>query len=327
MVNDTVVQTLLACREPSVQYWVHTRLLDESPETEVNRVLQAEIRTSDRVNILLSEQQPDGSIPHHAYFKWAGAHWVLAMLAELGYPVGDARLLPLREQEYAWLLGDHHTKEYEKKRRKFGPERIRRCASQEGYAIFALHKLGLDDERLDVLLERLLECQWPDGGWNCDVSPAADTSSFHESWIPLRTLALLGNNRKDARLQEAACRAAEIFLQRGMFRRLHGGDIINPGFLTLHYPFYWRYTVLSGLIAIKEAGLIRDPRCSEALDWLQNRQLPGGGFPADVKFYRVTENPETSGSSLVGWGKASGKDMNEFVTAEALAVLHAAGRV
>ena len=84
--------------------------------------------------------------------------------------------------------------------------------------------------------------------------------------------------------------------------------------------------MLAGLKAITEAGMIHDPRCSEALDWLESRRLPGGGFPADRKFYRVTDNPETSGASLVGWGKANGRDMNEFVTAEAMAVLHAAGR-
>jgi len=324
---ESVIQSLVHSDEPSVRYSIRLKVLDEDAGTASMRALQEEIRTSERVHILLSEQMPDGSIPRRAYFKWAGPHWVLAMLAEMGYPAGDAGLLPLREQEYAWLLGDHHVIEYEKKRRKFGPERIRRCASQEGYAVYALHKLGLEDERLDILAARLLECQWPDGGWNCDVTVTADTSSFHESWIPLRALSALGRSRQDSRLLEAASWAAEIFLQRSMFRRLHGGEIINQGFLSLYYPFYWRYTVLSGLKAIMEAGMIRDPRCNEALDWLESRQLAGGGFPADTKFYRVTENPEISGGSLAGWGKANGKDMNEFVTAEALAVLHAAGRV
>lgn len=327
MVDEPIVQTLLTSSEPSVRYWVHTRVLDESPDTEAVLVLQEEISNSTRVQALLSQQQPDGSIPHHAYYKWAGAHWVLALLAELGYPVGDNKLVPLREQEYAWLLGAHHIREYEKKRREYGPERIRRCASMEGYAIYALHVLGLEDERLDMLVKRLLECQWPDGGWNCDSLKKADTSSFHETWIPLRALALLAHHRNDARLQETATRAADIFLQRGMFRRLHGGEIIHQDFLMLHYPFYWRYTVLAGLKAMTEAGMIRDPRCNEALDWLESRRLPGGGFPADKKIYRVTDKSEISGASLVGWGKANGKDMNEFVTTEALAVLHAAGRL
>ncbi len=325
--EQSIILELLTSAEPSIRYLVRTRLLDENPESEINQELREEIRKSPRVQSLLAEQQMDGTLPYHPYFKWAGAHWVLAMLAELGFPPGDTCLLPLREQTLDWLLGEHHTRENEKKRHKYGPARIRRCASQESYAIYALLTLGLADERIDILLERLLECQWPDGGWNCDKNLEADTSSFHETWLPVRALALAAHHKQAERLKKAALKAAEIFLQRGLFRRLHGGEIMHPGFMQLHYPFYWRYTVLSGLKTMAEIGLIHDPRCSAALDWLESRCLPTGGFPADVKFYRLTESPQTSGSSLVGWGKTNGKSMNEFVTAEALAVLHAAGRV
>jgi hypothetical protein len=75
-----------------------------------------------------------------------------------------------------------------------------------------------------------------------------------------------------------------------------------------------------------EVGCIHDPRCTEALDRLETRRLPGGGFPADTKFYRVSSS-ETSGVSRVSWGPATGEKMNEFVTAEALVVLRAAGRL
>ena len=141
----------------------------------------------DRVRQLLSERRPDGTIPHHPYGKWDGAHWVLVALADLDYPPGDADLVPLREQVLAWLFSDDHA---QKLRRCTIAGRTRMCASMEGNALFALLKLGLADDRVDALVRSLLDWQWPDGGWNCDKLPAAHTSSFMESLIPLRGLAI-----------------------------------------------------------------------------------------------------------------------------------------
>jgi hypothetical protein len=65
-----------------------------------------EIRSSPRVLRLLSDRGDDGCIPFHPYAKWRGAHWVLALMAELGYPPGDRSLIPLREQVLEWLFSD-----------------------------------------------------------------------------------------------------------------------------------------------------------------------------------------------------------------------------
>ena len=74
-----------------------------------------------------------------------------------------------------------------------------------------------------------------------------------------------------------------------------------------------------------EAGFIHDPRCRDALDLLESKRLPDGGFPAEESFYRVRAEPRT-GRELVDWGGVSKTRMNEFVTADALGVLGAAGR-
>jgi hypothetical protein len=63
----------------------------------------------------------------------------------------------------------------------------------EGNAVWSLTVLGLVDERTEELVDRLLRTQWPDGGWNCDGNPKALNSSFMESLLPLRALALHSN--------------------------------------------------------------------------------------------------------------------------------------
>jgi hypothetical protein len=322
--SDALVERLLASDEPSIRYRALTGLLGKTRRSAQVREAMEEVRSSDRVRTLLSKRTAAGTIPGHPYRKWYGSHWVLAALADLGYPPGDESLIPLREQVYgAWLSPTHI-------RNVPAIEgRPRRCGSQEANAAWALMMLGLHDERTEELIRNLLKWRFPDGGWNCDRRPEADTSSFHETHLPVRALALWGKLQGDEEALEAARQAAEVFLCRRMFRRRRDGVVMTDWFLTLKYPHYWVYDVLAGLRAMAEADLITDPRCEEALDWLESRRLPEGGFPADGRLYRLTARRDGVGwaRSLVDWGVVGEGETNDWVTVEALCVLNAAGRL
>lgn len=148
----------------------------------------------------------------------------------------------------------------------------------------------------------------------------------------MRGLALYGKMTGNKRALDAVRRAAEVFLKRHLFRRQSDGRVIRPAFTTLHYPPYWHYDILAGLKVMAEAGFIGDERCTDALDLLESKRLPDGGFPAEDKYYHLVEKltstgHRSSGFSLVGWGPTGKTRMNEFVTVDALAVLKAAGRL
>ncbi|MHC5034596.1 MAG: prenyltransferase/squalene oxidase repeat-containing protein [Planctomycetota bacterium] len=317
-----IVDNLLKSDEPCVRYKVRVNVLGEDPNSRAIKRLRTRIRRSSRVQALMSEATKDAPPPHHPYGKWYGAHWIMASLADIGYPPGNKRFIPWRERVYTW--------HFARGSRRGGipciDGRYRRCASQEGNTVYYLLALGLADERTDELVERLIGWQWPDGGWNCDKKPKAVNSSFHESLIPLRALSLHARTTGSKRSAAAAKRAARIFLKRRMFRRQRDGQIMNGDFVTLHYPCYWHYDVLSGLKVMAEAGIVGDRRCREALDWLESKQLPGGGWPAEAKYWRVSRQRK-SGTDLVSWGPTGRTRMNEFVTAEALFVLRASGRL
>jgi len=273
--------------------------------------------------ILLSERRSDGTIPRHAYSKWKGAHWVLSILADLGYPAGDESLIPLREQVMEWLFSEEYT-QYFAKRVVAG--KVRMHPSQEGNAVYSLITLGLADERVDALVQRMLDWQWPDGGWNCDMKPHVQISSFNESLIPLRALAAYRTYTGDQNLTPLIEKAAEIFLKRRLYKRLSNGNVMNSDFKALHYPCYWHFDILYGLKVLGEAGLLSDPRCNDALDLLESKCLPDGGFPAEKKYYQV-DRPGKSGNSVVDWGGTSKVKSNPWVTADARKVLSAAGRL
>ena len=177
---------LLGSQEAAIRYKTLTGVLGKAEHAPDVHLTLLAIKTSPIVQKLLSEGDATGAIPYHPYAKWYGAHWVLA-LADLGYPPGDESLIPLREQELQWLLGPTHQKQI-----RAIDGRVRRCASQEGNALYSLLALGSADSRTDELAARLCQWQWPDGGWNCDKRPEASHSSFMESLIPLRALALHG---------------------------------------------------------------------------------------------------------------------------------------
>lgn len=328
-----LIDSLLASNEPVIRYKTQVLVLGYDPESPKVRVLQEEIPGSERVKGLLADRDDRGMIPFHPYTKWQGAHWVLTCLADCGYPPGDESLLPLRNQVYEWLFSEQHILDFHK---RTGRERqVRLHASMEANALFASLALGLADARTEGLVERLLWAQWDDGGWNCDRRKQADSSSFYESITPLRALAWYYRASGDPKARVAVERATDVFLKRQLFRRASDSTIIRDEFLKLRYPAYHYYNILWAMRILVEAGaclgegFIHDPRCQETLDILEAKQLPGGGFQSEGKYYYAANKPGeiTWHGSRVDWGVNARNKPNEFITVDALSVLVAAGRI
>jgi hypothetical protein len=321
MRTDPLIKLLVETQEPVVRWKLIDQVIGSTASDDEYQLVRSELASSPIIQKLLSDRSNQGTISYHPYDKWFGAHWVLSILADLGYPKGDETLKPLLEQCYGWLLSKEHQKHI-----LTINGRVRRCASQEGNCVYYSLALGIADDRTQELASRLIKWQWEDGGWNCDKRPEAAKSSFHETLIPIRGLACYANLSGDRKAREVVTQAVEVFLKRQLFRRLSGGKPMDPNFLILHYPCYWHYDILFGLKVMAEAGFINDPRCAEAIQVLFEKQLPGGGYPAEARYYRV-DYKKLSGHSRVDWGGTSKVRMNPFVTLDALSVLNRAGRL
>ena len=274
---------------------------------------------------LLAHRGSDGRMPVHAYQKWQGPLWTLICLAEIGHRKGDRSILPLREQFREWLSAERHMQPPHSLLIPGQEDRFRRCASQEGNAVWYSILLGMDDLRTRELTERLIAWQWPDGGWNCDKRPEARTSSVIETLIPLRALWLASQHYTGAlgaRAARAAERAAEFFLARSLFRRLRDGAQITKDFALIQYPIQF-YDILSALQVMTEIGRIGDQRCGEALGILRSKQLPDGGFPLEKPNARTSASIITRGTHA-DWGPSGKRRMNPLVTVTALWILRAA---
>lgn len=332
-----LIRSLSRSPEPAIRWRTKVKVLGEARTSSSVRELEREIVRSPFTAQLLSHQFAAFREGAHrsVYHYWQGIHWALVSLVEMGYPAGVPAIQPLIDRALRVWLHPRYWRRCPLEGARARDQvdgvpvidgRARRCASQQGNALLYASALGPMDQRATDLAMLLEGWQWPDGGWNCDRRARADTSSFMETLSPMRGLAAFAHRSRDPVARRTAHRAAEIFLERRMFRRRQDGSVIRPDFLQLHYPTYWYYDTLAGLKGLVEAGRIGDRRCAEALDWLESRELPGGGWPADARHYRVSKRFETRGE-YVNWGSPRRAKRNEWVTTDALQVLQSAGRL
>jgi hypothetical protein len=138
----------------------------------------------------------------------------------------------------------------------------------------------------EALAKRLLSEQLDDGGWNCEA-PKSRRSSFHTTICALEGLLEYERAaRKSAAVTKAVSRARKrgenYLLQRGMFRSLRTGEVIDKGWLRFSYPPYWHYDVLRGLDYLSNAGVKPDNRVDEAIDVVIQRRHQNGRWPLNL---------------------------------------------
>jgi len=322
----TLTDSLCGHENPVVAYRARRLLAGEPEDSRSMRKLRRAIGSSKTAKRLLLGLHGERFNP---YRKWQGPHWTLYSLAEVGFPAGDGRLLPLRRRVMDWMFAPAYLKPPSTVFFPGQPRRPRRCASMEGNAVWSQLVLGIVDmERAPLLVDRLIAFQWPDGGWNCDKRPGARTSSVQETLLPLRGLARWHRAKGDERAGRAASRAAEFLLARRLLWRKRDGALIKPDWGgpvdKIHYPIRF-YDVLSALLVMAEMGLVRDRRCRAALDLLESKRLADGTFPVEWTNVKKADRIVTRGT-FADWGMVNKKKGHPLVTVDALYVLQEAGR-
>jgi hypothetical protein len=310
---QAAVEWLLGSSEPGIRLLTRRELLgEEGANTDGPEVLAGR-----KVRRLLSGQRRDGGFGVHPYGKWTGAHWRLVSLVELGVPAGEPRAIGALETVLAWLTGDHHRRSIRDINGLSLPH-----ASQEGNALAVSCRLGLAlDARVQSLAESLIEWQWPDGGWNCDINATGRRSSFHESLPPMWGLYEYWRATGEPEARKAADRTAELLLEHRLFRALAHGEPIHRSWLILHYPPYWHYDVLQALLILGRMKRADDPRTDDVRQILRARRLRDGRWRAGAYWWHP---PGSSAGNVevVDWGRSG---PNEMITLNALQALKAAG--
>ena len=168
------------------------------------------------------------------------------------------------------------------KRLVFKPLKNRRFLDGETEPCINGRILGIGSyfkEPNDALASQLLGEQLEDGGWNCEA-PKSRRSSFHTTICVLEGLLEYERaGRRSATVTKARERAENYLLERGMFRSLRTGEIIDKRWLRFSFPTFWHYDVLRGLDYLRNTGIEPDRRVSEAIEIVIERRHQNGRWP------------------------------------------------
>lgn len=146
-------------------------------------------------------------------------------------------------------------------------------------------------EDMQPIVDRLLGEQMTDGGWNCDQESGSTRGSFHTTIGVLEGLLEFEQATGGSPAITAALRRGEEYLlARHLFRSLSTGKPIEfdrktelPTVWTqFSCPAGWRYDILRGLDYLRDAGVARDPRMSEAVEILASKADASGRWALGI---------------------------------------------
>ncbi len=127
------------------------------------------------------------------------------------------------------------------------------------------------------VVDRLLQDQLGDGGWNCEAERGSTVSSFDSTINVLEGISAFEQATGGSKeLKAARRRGEEYLLERKLFRRKSTGEVVKPTYLQFSFPTRWHYDVLRGLEYFRQAGDPPDPRVDEAIQLLRSKEQPDG---------------------------------------------------
>jgi hypothetical protein len=167
------------------------------------------------------------------------------------------------------------------------------------------------------IVDRLLNDQMADGGWNCEQERGSIRGSFDSTINVLE--GLLEYERSTGANGDVAAarrRGEEYLLERRLLRRLSDGEIPQKRWLYVGFPNKWFYDVVRVLDYFRAALPEPDDRMTEALDIVESKRDPDGRWPLEHAYH-----PKL----LVDFGEAEGQP-SRWITLRALRVMRWAGR-
>ena len=265
--------------DPSIRWQVMRDLTGESEENVARE--RSRVATEGWGARLLDLQAADGHwggaafVPH----AWISTKDTLQLLRDLGVdPASDRvqRAIALVRDRCTWGQGFGHS--------PFFDGEVEPCINGRVLAIGAYF-----GEVRDRLVDRLLQEQLSDGGWNCDAPPS-QRSSFHTTICVLEGLLQYEKAKGPAPdVTGARRRGQEYLLERRLFRSRSTGQTVTfdrklqrpAAWTQCSFPTRWHYDILWGLDYLRRADVAPDERVAEAIGLLRSKRDEFGRWPLE----------------------------------------------
>lgn len=260
--------------DPSIRWQVMRDLTGEP--ADVVAAERARVATSGWGARLLALQGDDGQWGGGPYSpKWISTTYTLLLLRLLG-------LDPASAEAQSAVSRVHDGVTWGRSGKPFFGGATETCVNGMVLALGAY--FDGPSQHTDRLLERLLDEQLDDGGWNCEAPRRSRRSSFHTTILVLEAFLEVERSVSPepsiARsIAAARVRGQEYLLERRLFRSRSTGEVINPVWTRFSFPPQWHYDVLRGLEYFRATGAAPDERCAEAIELVDDRRRSDGRWP------------------------------------------------
>jgi len=275
----TVIEWLLDA-DPAIRWQVMRDLTDAGPDAVAAE--RSRVSNEGWGAQLLALQGSDGRWDNGTYRPgwvdeskpffdaWTATHFALQLLRDFGLaPHSDEanEAVSLVRENVRWEANDA----------LYFDGEVEPCIN--GLALANGAYFGQD---VDGIVERLLDDELGDGGWNCWAEYGATVSSFHTTICVIEGLLEWERAGGASETVETARRSGEEFLlERGLFRRRSSGQVIDPRFTMFSFPTWWYYDVLRALDHFRSSGSETDSRCAAAIDLVAAKADVEGRWPLE----------------------------------------------
>ena len=192
---------------------------------------------------------------------WTATAYSLVQLLEFGVDPDDERV-----RRAVALVRDNCRWEHDGQR--FFEGEVEPCINGVVVVLGAYFR-----QDVEGVVERLVNEQLEDGGWNCEVENGSVRGSFNTTIRVLEgLLAYEQATGGSANARAARRRGEEYLLVRSLLRRKSTGEVVVPEFLQFSYPTRWHYDVLRGLDYFRSTGEPPDARVGEAIELVRSKQ-------------------------------------------------------
>lgn len=212
-----------------------------------------------------AERGPDGRLLSQ---PWTATSWSLALLRLLGIDPEspEARHAVRRVRENS---------RWEHAGQPFFEGEVEPCIN--GLTVATGSYYGED---VSGIVDRLLDEQMDDGGWNCERENGSRRGSFHTTIAVLEgLLEFERRNTTPSAVTAARSRGEAYLLDRRLFRRASTGEVVDPTWTRFSFPTWWHYDVLRGLDYLRAARTVPDRRADQAIDLVEGNRGSDGRWP------------------------------------------------
>jgi hypothetical protein len=291
--------------DPALHWQVMQDLLDAPPADVAAE--RAKVATEGWGARILALQEPDGRWSGGTFFpEWISTTDALHTLYLFGLdpesPEAKRAIAPIHDAA-RW--------EYDPNLRYWEGE-VEPCINGRVVAIGAY--FGQD---VGGIVDRLLDDQMSDGGWNCEQERGSTRGSFDTTLNVLEGLLEFERSiGPSATVAAARQRGEEYLLERRLLWRLSDGAIGQKRWLYVGFPNKWFYDVVRVLDYFRAARPEPDPRMAEALDIAESKRDADGRWPLDHAYHERL---------LVDFGDAEGQP-SRWITLRGQRIMRWAGR-